>query len=166
MRRFSLRSLRCGAFAAEPSLRSLHCGAFTAEPSLRTLTADSSVEIVLLGFHTKMTNAHAQLTSVCMRRLAHCHTSIAGLYFSGGITANISEMASGTTEPHPHITPQSIHHTPDHTNYKSLFMIQLDRYTVKKRVLPQHLLGCSYACLNTTPLGCYTGCCECTHRVL
>ena len=39
-------------------------------------------------------------------------------------------------------------------------------YTVKKRVLPQHLLGCSYACLNTTPLGCYIGCCECTHRVL
>ena len=39
-------------------------------------------------------------------------------------------------------------------------------HTVKKRVLPQHLLGCSYACLNTTPLGCYIGCCECTHRVL
>ena len=43
---------------------------------------------------------------------------------------------------------------------------QVHACTVKKRVLPQHLLGCSYACLNTTPLGCYIGCCECTHRVL
>ena len=37
MRRFSLRSLHCGTFTAEPSLRSLHCGTFTAEPSLRSL---------------------------------------------------------------------------------------------------------------------------------
>ena len=33
------------------------------------------------------------------------------------IGLNFSEMASGTTEPHPHTTPQSIHHTPDHTHY-------------------------------------------------
>ena len=35
------------------------------------------------------------------------------------IGLNYPEMASGTIEPHPHATPQSINYTPDHIHYNT-----------------------------------------------
>ena len=64
--------------------------------------------------------AHVPLCSVprIWKHMCHCaRCQVIGL--------NFSEMASGTTQPHSHTTPQS-HHTPDHTNF--LFVVHCSSF--------------------------------------
>ena len=84
LRRFSLRSLRCGAFAVEPSLRSLRCGAFAAEPSLRNLHCGAfATEPSLQSLHCGTFTANS-----------HCGSPVRKLSFS----ASISTAAHGPRE--------------------------------------------------------------------